>query len=315
VHVPCVTFPGSIFTTYHYPSTPQNMSQNPDLHIFNKAPPSRHSITNTLNMPQKPPLPIFNQSQAIHNNESNFPLFPLLPKELRLNIWQHSLRRNRIIKVFLQAEKLFDNIQQHTTQTTDSIASTSKTERYRAYVNGYQTISKLFRVNSEAREVASSFYRVPIPCWLKLGETYAGFPTETVPGPYAGFASERTGTLYFNPEYDFLHISPEIWVKDTLVDFLYHLRTIYDLHHVGLLNLAVDINGLHSNDLSQLEPSALDPRARAAFTESLAQIREIFFVCEQAVGRQIHRAWGFPSHEPFFNRSFPIQGVSILFLV
>jgi hypothetical protein len=265
-------------------------------------------------MSQNPHSHIFNESQATHNNESIFPLFPLLPKELRLKIWQHTLQRNRIIKVFLRAEKLF-NTEQPATQTTDSIASTIKTECYRAYVNGYQTLSKLFRVNSEAREVASRFYRVPIPCWLKLGETYAGFPTETVPRPYARFPSERTGTLYFNPEYDFLHISSEIWVKNTLVDFLYHLRTTYDPHHVGLLNLAVDINGLHSNDLSQLEPSAFDPGVRASFTESLAKIREVFFVCEQGVGRQIHKAWGFPTHEPFFNRSFPIQGVSILYLI
>jgi hypothetical protein len=288
-----------------------NKSQKPHLHIFNEAPPLRHFITNTLNMSQKPHLQIFNESQATNNNESNFPLFPLLPKELRLKIWKHSLQRNRIIKVVLRPEKLF-NTEQPATQATDSIASTSKSERYRAYVNGYQVLSKLFRVSSEAREAASAFYRVPIPCWLKPEETYAGFPTETVPGPYF-FPMERTGTLYFNPEYDFLHISSGIWVEDILVHFLYHLRTTYDPHHVGLLNLAVDINGLNANDLSQLEPSALDPRVRAAFVETLTQLREVFFVSEQAVGRQIHKGWGFLTHESFFNRSFPVLGTAPTF--
>jgi hypothetical protein len=251
-------------------------------------------------MSQKPHLQIFNESQATCNNESNFPLFPLLPKELRLKIWQHSLQRNRIIKVFLRAEKLF-NTEQPATQTTDSIASTSKSERYRAYVNGYQVLSKLLRVNAEAREAALGFYRVHIPCWLKVGETYAGFPPESL------------GILYFNPEYDFLHISSEVWAEDTLVDFLYHLRTTYDPHHVGLLNLAVDFNGLNVKDLFQLEPSKLDPRVREAFVETLTQLREVFLVSEQAVGRQIHKYFGFITDEPFFNRSLPILGSAVTF--
>jgi hypothetical protein len=210
--------------------------------------------------------------------------------------------------VFLRAEKLF-NTEQPATQITDSIASTSKSERYRAYINGYQVLSKLFWVSSEAREAASAFYRVPIPCWLKLGETYAGFPTETAPGPYAGFPMERTGILYFNPEYDFLYISSEVWVENTLVDFLYHLRTIYDPHHIGLLNLAVDINGLNANNLYQLEPLVLDPRVRAAFVETLTQLQEVFFVSRQAVGRQIHKDWGYlksysrTGFQPIFSNS------------
>jgi hypothetical protein len=248
-------------------------------------------------MSQKPHLQIFNDAQATHNNESNFPLFPLLPKELRLKIWQHSLQRQRIIKVHLHAEKLFEE-EQPDTQATKSITSTSKNERYRAYVNGYQVLSKLLRVNAEAREAALGFYRVHIPCWLKLGETYAGFPPES------------PGILYFNPEYDFLHISSELWVEDTLVDFLYHLRTTYDPHHVGLLNLAVDFNGLNANDMFQLEPSKLDPRVRAAFVETLTQLREVFLVSEQAAGRQIPKYFGFITNEPFFNRSLPIMGQS-----
>lgn len=33
----------------------------------------------------------------------SFPLFPLLPQELRLKIWQHALQRNRIIVLRLES--------------------------------------------------------------------------------------------------------------------------------------------------------------------------------------------------------------------
>ena len=53
---------------------------------------------------------------------------------------------------------------QPATQETETVASTSKSERYRAYVEGYQVLSKLLQVNCEAREAALEFYRVPLPC-------------------------------------------------------------------------------------------------------------------------------------------------------
>jgi hypothetical protein len=252
-------------------------------------------------MSPKSHLQILNADRATHNNESTFTLFPLLPTELRLKIWRHSLQRRRIIKVFLRAERLF-HPEQTTTQETESTTPGSKIERYRAYVNGWQTLSKLMRVNCEAREAALEFYRVHLPCWLRYGETASEFPLE------------RNGILCFNPEYDFLHITWEMWAEDTLLDFLYHLKTTYDPHHVGLLNLAVDDTGL-PGDLLELQPSNLDPGVRTAFVETLTQLREVFFVSQQVVGRQYDKRIFWPTQptEPFFNRSLPLRGLAPTF--
>jgi len=156
------------------------------------------------------------------------------------------------------------------------------------------------RVNSESREAALEFYRVHLPCWLTAGAI--------------GEGTTRPGTLHFNPEYDFLHISPRSPVKDTLVDFLYHLRTTHDPHRVSLLNLAVETNDLNANDLYKLESSDLDPVVRTALVETLTQLHEVFFVATPRAGRQILGFQsGIPTSETILNRSFPIKAMAPTF--
>lgn len=53
---------------------------------------------------------------------------------------------------------------------------------------------------------------------------------------------------------------------------------MHDPRHVGLLNLAVDGNGLNGNGLYQLLFSDLDSEVRSAFLETLAQLHEVWFV-------------------------------------
>src|ERR1700694_431322 len=149
-------------------------------------------------------LQIFIPAYATADGESSFCLFPQLPTELRLKIWQQSLQRQRLIHVHLEGPT-----ERTVAQAVETSSSSHKRERYRAIVEGYQVLSKLLRVNSESREVTLEFYRVHLQCTLKRGSIYE--------------ETKAPGILYFNPEYDFLHISPEPPVKDTLVDFLYHL--------------------------------------------------------------------------------------------
>src|SRR5947207_4121001 len=153
-------------------------------------------------MPSQPHLQIFICDRASHEEESNFLLFPLLPKELRLKIWRHTLQRQRIIQLRLQAR-----VQQTATQAAEITGSAIKNKHYCAVVDGCQVLSKLLRVTSESREEALKFYRVHLPC------RFTGGPT--------GEGTTCPGTLHFNPEYDFLRIIPGYPVKDTLVDFLY----------------------------------------------------------------------------------------------
>ncbi len=255
-------------------------------------------------MSPKPHLETFNDviDRTTHSITLTFPLFPLLPKELRIKIWRYSLQRQRFITVLLWPEKIF-HIGQPAVQETENVTSTGKSERYRAYIEGYQVLSKLLRVSCEAREAALHFYRVALPCLLQKGlESSQSACSEGTPG-----------TIYINPEYDFLYITPQLVAEETLVDFLYHMKTTYDPRHVGLLNLAVDINGLNMANLSQLQPSDLDFKVKTAFIQTLTQLQEVFFVSGHSAGRTIDMQSGFLVPEPFFNRSLPILGVAPTF--
>ena len=160
-----------------------------------------------------------------------------------------------------------------------------------------KVLSKFLRVNRESREEALKFHL-----------------SSRRPGAAPGEGTTSPGTLHFNSEYEFLHISPTWPVKDTLVDFLYHLKTTHDPRHVGLPNLAVDLNGLNGNDLYMLQSSDLDSEVRTAFVETLTQIHEVFFVSTPRVGRQIFGLMsGIPTSETMFNRSFPIMAMTPTF--
>ncbi|TVY44269.1 hypothetical protein LOCC1_G006808 [Lachnellula occidentalis] len=166
-------------------------------------------------------------------------------------------------------------------------------ERHCAIVSGHQVLSKLLRVNCESREAALEFYRVHIPCRFQgLGDVKE---TTTTPG-----------TLYFNPEYDFLKIRPQYHVKDTWIDFIYHLKNTYDPHRIGLLNLAASVNDLNGNDMHLVEPSDVDPVARKAFTDTLSQLHEVFFLSKTGQGRQILGWQSGITSDTILNRSFPI---------
>lgn len=185
-------------------------------------------------------------------------------------------------------------------QAPESTGSASESERYCAVVDGYRVLSELLRVNSESREAALEFYRVHLPCRLTRGAT--------------GEGTTRPEILHFNPEYDLLHISPESPVRDTLVDFLYHLKTTHDPHRVCLFNLTVGLDDLNVNDLDRLEFSDLDSRVRTAFVETFTQLREVFFVSTPRAGRQtLDYQSKIPASETIFSRSFPIIATALTF--
>lgn len=193
--------------------------------------------------------------------------FPLLPKELRLQIWEHAIPQERMIRVSLQphvGRRYELAAEEPRYQQRNHLNKPITGERYRAVVNGKQLNSKLMRVNSEARNVALAFYRIHIPVYI-TGQTY----------------TERS-TLYFNPEYDFLHIRADAPVKETLIDFLWDLRA-YDPKGVGLKRLGVDLLGLCANDLQYLRKSdLLLIRQRTILVETLSQLSDVWFINLQA---------------------------------
>ncbi|RYP70691.1 hypothetical protein DL771_005295 [Monosporascus sp. 5C6A] len=226
-----------------------------------------------------------------------FNLFPTLPAELRVKIWHLALERQRIIKVRLRDRTLMDGL---LAKQGDIRPKTRENERYGVVVHGYQTLSKLFRVSRESRDAALSFYRVHLPCWLIKGARRDD--------------AMKPGIFYFNPEHDFLYIRIDPFTGNDavqFVDFLHDFKTIHDPRYVGLLNLAIDINGLRgSAGLCGIDPFVLDPLLKTSFTETLTRLREVFFVQVQRTGRHVLGFFrGLPPSENLVNLSFPIAAM------
>ncbi|KAJ5194792.1 uncharacterized protein N7498_008230 [Penicillium cinerascens] len=235
----------------------------------------------------RPHLQIFNFLQAPSTLNSSFTLFPLLPPEIRLLIWHHSLRRQRIVDVALEA----------CTQR-DAPYGCTDGKQHRAVVSGHQVLSKLLRVNSEARQAALSFYRVHIPCQFFTSDR------EHVP---------TTMTFYFNPEYDMLRFFFRNTVSDAFIHFLYHLKHTYDPQRAGLLRLAVDIDSLSDNALRIFDLSRFENDVRECVVDTLNQLQEVFFIEVVSIGRQILGYMsGINTSDNMFNRSFPILTATTL---
>jgi hypothetical protein len=167
---------------------------------------------------------------------------------------------------------------------------------YCVFVEGYQLMSKLLRVTRESREVALKFYRVHIPCKFITTE-----PEERT--IIIDYNKTKSGTLHYNPEYDFLHIYSRIPGTNWVINFLQDLKTLYDPLHVGLRNLAID-----HTDLLATGWSDLDARDRTAFIELITQLHEVFFLLRSAVGRTLFGLMsGMTVHDVYFNRSLPIM--------
>jgi hypothetical protein len=243
-------------------------------------------------------LQLFNLEHATPGvrSDATFHPFPLLPPELRLKIWRLSLERRRIFRIFI------DNYDFHP-DVKDADQPDEDTHCY-AVVAGHQTLSKLLRVNSESRQAAMEFYRARIPC------RFSANPDDT---RRQGATEMHSGTLYFNPEHDFMHISSEVYGQLTLVEFLHRLKTVYDSGGVGLLNLAVHVNDLLS--VERLDPIDVQPAYKQSFVETLSQLRNVYFVVH-APGVRICEGWrsGYCG-DVFFNRSMPILGTSPTFEV
>lgn len=202
-----------------------------------------------------------------------FEPFSSLPKELRLEIWELALPASRLIRISLKPHEgrrynLAAAVPRY--QHRNALGNPISGERYRAVVQGgHQGLhSKFLRINQEARAAALRFYRVHVP------------------GVYlAGPSCTARGTLYLNPEHDVLHVAADAPVRETLIDFFWDLKA-YDPRGVGLLRLAVDLESFCANDLQYLRRSdLLLIRHRSALVETLAGLREVWFVNVPSSGR------------------------------
>ncbi|KAI8623020.1 hypothetical protein F5Y19DRAFT_405723 [Xylariaceae sp. FL1651] len=188
-----------------------------------------------------------------YNEDCSFPQFALLPWELRDQVWRYALRRRRIIRVDL-----------HPTNPSDLNGQDSGDPehfgRFVLCVNGPRLLSKLLRVNSQARHAALEFYRVRLPCLLV--------------NPGVEPSNLVVGTLLFNPEYDVLQFGG-MPGRSYWADLFTNIAK-YDSRRIGLRNIAVsltDIGGSLRND-------DLDEYKSPAFIEAAKNIREVYLITE-----------------------------------
>ncbi|KAI0381202.1 hypothetical protein F5Y04DRAFT_256004 [Hypomontagnella monticulosa] len=203
------------------------------------------------------PTRIYNTAYQQIQGEREFPQFSLLPKELRLDIWEHEMRRHRIIVI--RAEIPFDPYMEGPSVEDLPVEG--------PFVDGDKILSKLLRINREARQAALQFYRVHMPC------TFTG-----------GYREDRisisSGTLLLNPEFDILHVRA-ISNNGTniLFDLTYSVKALDPLG-IGILNMAFDVFDICDilNYPSFTDMTTIDPRKREALMTTIAQLNEVFFI-------------------------------------
>ncbi|KAJ3555097.1 hypothetical protein NPX13_g10431 [Xylaria arbuscula] len=188
----------------------------------------------------------------------SFPSFPRLPAELRLEIWKHSLQRPRFISLIVRRQNpggLGGQV-----EPTGSVAYP-----YDAVARGSKLLSKLLRVNREARNAALRHYRVHLPCSFNTAAT-----------------GTVQGTLFLNPELDILHIDPIYDVFDT-IRLICELWT-RDSLRVGLLNIALD--KYTTTNLADVDTTELmTPQMQEISKDILSNLRQVYFLCTEAFGR------------------------------
>ncbi|KAI0486644.1 hypothetical protein F4859DRAFT_308683 [Xylaria cf. heliscus] len=184
-----------------------------------------------------------------YNEECSFPQFALLPWELRNQIWRSALQQRRLIRVSLK-ETQPDDI-------TEQEAKDVKYGRTSLFVSGFQLLSKLLRVNSEARNAALEFYRVCLPCVLLR--------------PGLESQPSHVGIFPFNPEHDVL------WFEEThhLPDFLSAI-VAYDSRRVGLCNIAISLTNIRS----KLEADDANKYQCPEFIKTINNIQEFYLITE-----------------------------------
>ncbi|KAK8037931.1 hypothetical protein PG994_014698 [Apiospora phragmitis] len=212
--------------------------------------------------------------------EATFLLFPRLPPEIRVKVFQSFLERHRIIQVRLSLSsanggsgETGDGTTPYTTH--NDLGNVVSGDTYRICASKYLARSELFSVNQEARDVARRFYRVKVPCYL--------YPTQ---GSIFPFPKPDTTFLY-NPEFDILHIQ-YFSTLQLLVDFVHDVRA-HDCKGIGIKNLALHI------DWDNYTEEVIRWPGKTAFAETLENLASMWFELTVYAGARIIKYQGSPA--------------------
>ncbi|KAJ3580063.1 hypothetical protein NPX13_g508 [Xylaria arbuscula] len=120
-------------------------------------------------------------------------------------------------------------------------------------------LSKLLRVNRDAREAALAFYRVHLPCRMVTKEGKSKLSTVG-------------GVIYINPEFDYIYLKP-IEPRE-IVPFIHYIKSVKDPLGFGILNLVV--RGLY--DLESANPQDYDLSTRKSVTDMLKNLDRLYIL-------------------------------------
>lgn len=195
------------------------------------------------------------QVLARRGAERRFGLFPCFPTELRHMIWTAFLAENRILDINIRgirSRKPRFGEKNHLGNLTSGTVYTVRRSHLRTIRS-----NPIFQVSREARTVALGFYRVQLPFLRKFVSRIWDRPyqLDSDSDEEAGVANrgerkrtisnkqhnqldeEERGVLFFNPEYDILHLRPEGY-GDDLISVMHDLKA-YDPKGRGVLNLMI----------------------------------------------------------------------------
>ena len=171
----------------------------------------------------------FHSDQAGTDALPSFRQFSHLPLELILLVWKHVLQRHRLISISIidkAHQPPWEDIEIHDI-TRNSLGNIISGTNYRIQITTHHLLTPLLCVSRESRQAALDFYRVHIP-----------------------YDRKRYGEgrcIYFNPEFDFLHVRPK-GTPEILADFVHDFKA-YDPRGAGIFNIGIGGGTPHELEL------------------------------------------------------------------
>lgn len=240
-----------------------------------------------------------------NRDENAFPLFGLLPAELRLRIWVISLEQHRFLRTVLYrpTERTMDEVPDEadwpSELSTSSLADdesgldSAKKPTYRVFFLNTPPSSALYEACSESARVARSFYSIPVPYSLTP-------PRETTwPGQHSVTA--------VNPEWDILdiHSSDNSRTAEHIVEFLHDLRTA-DPRGKGTASLCIDQSQVKA--LAELNISRLAAPILESYKATVAGLCRLYWRTVPEEQGRVMAGWPYHTQTlPWYNVSMPLM--------
>lgn len=234
-------------------------------------------------------------------DDHSFELFPMLTIELRLQIWEYAVQQTRFLKINLEPPSQDTDTDPYS--EFNALNNVVSNVGYTVTVKSLQCNSKLLAVSREARKVALRFYRIQVPCYIKVHEEERT-------------ASSVQAPFYFNPDYDILHVKSTLPLSRTFVPFLHDLRA-YDPKDVGLLRLALDdeiVTNLYRMNLDRMNnPTSVDAE-QPSLTVSIKKLQQVVWLAVSPIGRAMMGVRSnLPTVKYRFDHSIPIMSANASF--